>query len=66
MPESTLSCSTVAGQSDRFCSRLHGQQYARKDKLMQKKIVSRATYEQIKYKIVAKQNRGKIALNLLP
>jgi DNA uptake protein ComE-like DNA-binding protein len=29
--------------------------YARKDELVQKKIIPRATYEQIKYKIVAKQ-----------
>jgi DNA uptake protein ComE-like DNA-binding protein len=29
--------------------------YTRKDELVQKKILPRATYEQIKYKIVAKQ-----------
>jgi competence protein ComEA len=29
--------------------------YQRKDKLVQKKILPRATYEGIKYKIVAKQ-----------
>lgn len=29
--------------------------YARKDELVQKKIIPRATYEGIKYKIVAKQ-----------
>ena len=29
--------------------------YQRKDELVQKKILPRATYEQIKYKIVAKQ-----------
>ena len=29
--------------------------YSRKDELVQKKILPRATYEQIKYKIVAKQ-----------
>jgi competence protein ComEA len=29
--------------------------YARKDELVQKKIIPRSTYEQIKYKIVAKQ-----------
>src|SRR6476646_3912509 len=29
--------------------------YARKDELVQKKVLPRATYEQIKYKIVAKQ-----------
>lgn len=30
--------------------------YARKDELVQKKILPRATYEGIKYKIVARQN----------
>jgi DNA uptake protein ComE-like DNA-binding protein len=29
--------------------------YARKDELVQKQILPRATYEQIKYKIIAKQ-----------
>jgi len=32
-----------------------GRPYQRKDELVQKKIRPRATYEQIKYKIVAKQ-----------
>jgi DNA uptake protein ComE-like DNA-binding protein len=32
-----------------------GRPYQRKDELVQKKILPRATYEQIKYKIVAKQ-----------
>jgi len=32
-----------------------GRPYARKDELVQKKILPRATYEGIKYKIVAKQ-----------
>ena len=34
---------------------IKGRPYARKDELVQKKILSRARYEQIKYKIVAKQ-----------
>jgi competence protein ComEA len=35
---------------------IKGCPYQRKDELVQKKILPRATYEQIKYKIVAKQN----------
>ena len=34
---------------------IKGRPYQRKDELVQKKILSRSTYEQIKYKIVAKQ-----------
>jgi DNA uptake protein ComE-like DNA-binding protein len=34
---------------------IQGRPYARKDELVQKKILPRATYEGIKYKIVAKQ-----------
>jgi competence protein ComEA len=34
---------------------IKGRPYQRKDELVQKKILPRATYEQIKYKIVANQ-----------
>jgi hypothetical protein len=34
---------------------IKGRPYQRKDELVQKKILLRATYEVIKYKIVAKQ-----------
>ena len=34
---------------------IKGRPYSRKDELVQKKVLPRATYEQIKYKIVAKQ-----------
>ena len=34
---------------------IKGRPYARKDELVQKKILPRATYEQIKYKIIPRQ-----------
>ena len=46
----------LPGISDAYSEQIiKGRPYQRKDELVQKKILPRATYEGIKYKIVAKQ-----------
>jgi competence protein ComEA len=46
----------LPGIGDAYSEKIiKGRPYARKDELVQKQILLRATYEQIKYKIVAKQ-----------
>ena len=46
----------LLGIGDAYSEKIiKGRPYQRKDELVQRKILPRATYEQIKYKIVAKQ-----------
>ena len=46
----------LPGIGDAFSEKIiKGRPYIRKDELVQKQILPRATYEQIKYKIIARQ-----------
>ena len=47
---------TLKGVGDAISEKIiKGRPYAKKDELVQRQIITRAAYEQIKYKIIAKQ-----------